>query len=199
MARRTIMLVVLPMLLLGCDDSSHPHANTHPRYHITVTGHIAPTLKQPMFVGFWARYVASNPTCRVRVNAFEGVDAMPATTQFYSASPNVYGDYAITIPIDQYLPGQCHWQMAELDMTVAWHPIKAPLADNPWRWQVIIFGNPTTGLPGVPANKQFTATLNSTRCIQFGLGKCGDYLSVNTSKQQVYRHRNYHFIQNISA
>jgi hypothetical protein len=192
-----VAIIILPLALVACSEKSKPQTNPHPKYFVTISGHINPKLSKPIYLGFWARYGAINPKCKVWINRLEGVKGMPAKTQFFKPSPNTKGDYAIKIPIDRYQSGMCDWKMAEVDMTASFKPINSDYSKNGWNWQVIVFGSPKEGLPGLPVNKNFTATLNSEQCHKVGFNMCGDMLSGTYSKVSIIQKNNYHFIQNI--
>jgi hypothetical protein len=194
---RYIIVMAIFIVLSGCSNQNHPKKNPHPKYFVTISGHINPSLSKRIYLGFWARYGAYNPKCSIWINRFEGVKGMPAKTFFFQPKPGVRGDYVINIPIDHYENGQCDWKIAEVDMTASFKYINAKLSKNDWNWQVIVFGMKDEGLPGLPINKNFTATLDSNQCFKRGFSYCGDTLSGAPSQFNILRNNSYHFIQNI--
>ncbi len=179
--------------------SFSPHKKAHPRYFVTISGNISPHLSKPIYLGYWAHYAAYNPKCGEWINWVEGVKGMPARTHFYPAKPNKSEDYVIKVPIDQYKAGRCDWKIEGIDMTMSFKKISSSISDNWWNWQIIVFGAKPKSLPGLPYNKNWTATLNSNDCIKKGFNNCGDALGATYASSSVLRNKNYHFIQNISG
>jgi hypothetical protein len=186
------------LLLSACSNETHPKKNKNPKYFVTISGNILPALSKPIYLGFWAHYAAYSPKCKVWVNRTEGVKGMPAKTKFYPAIPNKQGSYVIKIPIDQYQKGRCNWMIEGIDYNVSLHKINSTYNASNGISDLIRFGEYPNDYPGLPVNKNFSATLNGEECIKKGLNNCSNLLSGAPSKQTVSRVKNYQFIQNIT-
>jgi len=189
------LFLSLPLLsACGEHENKKPQLNPHPKYRVIISGNIAPNLKWPMYFGFWATYAAYNPTCKVNVNAFEGVSGQPGHPIFYPVKPDKKGNYQIKIPIDYYLPGQCDWKIAWIDYAYGYHPIPKDKARAGRVGNVMQFGNSHNrqSNPAFPLSNSVTLH-ECNRNLDF----CGNTLTGDNAKE-VSRKRSYHFIQNVA-
>ena len=125
--RLTIPLFVLIIGLASCyqhhakrthaikpNPAFIPVVNPHPRYFMTVQGHISPSLKDKVKLKWIATYSSTEKKCDVIYNHLEGVVGWRQIKLKHIATANASGDYELKIPLDRYKPGDCHWKIASI-------------------------------------------------------------------------------------
>lgn len=113
---KLLLVLTLTILLSSCGSDKKnygkyvPKLNPHPKYYMTIKGHIDPRLKDKVHLKWITRYYTSNDACKVVINALEGVSSYQQKTDVVKIKPNKKGSYFHKIPLDKYLPGYCKWQ-----------------------------------------------------------------------------------------
>jgi hypothetical protein len=95
-----------------------PIINTHPRYFVSVSGHIDPQIAKAVHLIWQTTAWTKNPKCNVTYNQFEGVVGWRSHVTHYTVKPDSKGSYFIRIPIDRYLPGYCDWRMRSISFSL---------------------------------------------------------------------------------
>jgi hypothetical protein len=116
------------LILTACSNSQvatntgkyKPIINTHPRYFVSVSGHIDPQIVKAVHLIWQTTAWTQNSKCQVTLNQFEGVVDNRYQEDDYPITPNQQGNYAIKIPIDRYLPGYCDWRMRSISFNLAY-------------------------------------------------------------------------------
>jgi len=183
------------LALCGCDGKDTPKINPHPTYFVTISGHIDPHLKAPVYLGFWASYAGYSQHCEKTANILAGTKKLPGKTKFFPAKTNAEGNYEVKIPVDLYLPGYCDWKIANI--ITSWQ-FKKPLDRNSWKktgvQSVMSFGNINNEHenPSLPSKKINTAILCKNKS-----SFCGGALILAGYVNNVPRNKNYTLTQNI--
>ena len=89
-----------------------PTINPHPRYYMTVKGHVDKKLRDNLKITWFSEYYTTNPQCNRTVNWSEGIDAPQMVTEKYPIKIQPNGDYQLKIPMDQYSVGECGWEIS---------------------------------------------------------------------------------------
>jgi hypothetical protein len=124
---RFVIIGAILLCLTACSNSQvatntgkyKPIINTHPRYFVSVSGHIDPQIVKAVHLIWQTTAWTQNSKCQVTLNQFEGVVDNRYQEDYYPVTPNQQGNYAIKIPIDRYLPGYCDWRMRKLAFSIA--------------------------------------------------------------------------------
>ncbi len=115
-------LLLLLVLLSACSKKENllvgkykPKLNPHPKYFFNVKGYVDPKLIGHINVGWRVGYIGTDKRCDYVENSFEGVNSARYVTVYYHPKPNEAGHYHVSIPIDKYLSGYCHWQAFRIE------------------------------------------------------------------------------------
>ena len=95
-----------------------PAVNPHPKYFMTVKGHIAPSLKNKLKLEWITDFETTSPKCQVVTNEFEGVYWPRTYRKKVWVKTNAQGHYKIQLPIDFFTKGKCGWQPNGLEYEV---------------------------------------------------------------------------------
>lgn len=117
-------------LISSANANEEPQLNPNPKYFLTITGNIAPELKDEVSLSFFQTYGGYSEACIKTVNWLEGVKGSPSKEDTYSAILDSTGYYSLKIPLDKYLPGKCGWVPFSLsyNFQLKNHPISTPEA-----------------------------------------------------------------------
>jgi hypothetical protein len=92
----------------------HPAKNPHPKYFLTVKGHVDPAMKKHLKVTWGVGYSTTNPDCDETYNWFEGAWGPRDTDVTYAVHIQANGDYQLNIPLDGLHPGYCAWETGDV-------------------------------------------------------------------------------------
>ena len=91
-----------------------PQRNPHPQYFMTVSGNVAPSLRDKVHLKWTATYSTTKRACDKTYNHFEGVVGWRWVTRTFTAQVDHTGHYQLRIPLDYYKPGYCGWAMESM-------------------------------------------------------------------------------------
>lgn len=106
--------------LCGCSTNwqNTMQLNPHPKYFLTIKGHIAEQLRNKIQLRFIQSTVGWSDRCTQVTNHFEGISGNPLKNDPYLAKLDASGNYVIKIPLDKYLPGYCAWRPWGMGITL---------------------------------------------------------------------------------
>jgi hypothetical protein len=122
LARLTVIGAIL-LCFSACSNSQiasntgkyKPIINTHPRYFVSVSGHIDPQINHSIQLKLVARYTSTLKACDIDHDKFEGIVNWRWRDVVFEPVRDQAGDYYIKIPLDYYRPGYCHWSVASIN------------------------------------------------------------------------------------
>jgi hypothetical protein len=97
----------------------HPAKNPHPKYFLTVKGHVDPAMKDQLKLVWTMYYYTTNHQCDKTYNWFEGMSAERQIFKKFKVSIDAQGNYQLKLSIDAVKPGFCRWKTGG-----AWYSFK---------------------------------------------------------------------------
>lgn len=110
-----------PVYLQQPDENMQIYApliNTHPRYFVTIKGHIDQLLVKPVELVFFAHYLASNNACQYHDKDYQYNKYYRFIDNIIQIIPNARGNFRYKIPLDAYLAGFCGWGINTLSYKI---------------------------------------------------------------------------------
>jgi hypothetical protein len=104
----------------------HPAKNSHPKYFLTVKGHVDPAMKDQLKLTWTMYYYTTNHQCDKTYNWFEGVSGERQIFKHFKVTPDARGYYQLKLPIDAVKPGFCRWVTGAASYHFTYNDFKRP-------------------------------------------------------------------------
>jgi len=88
--------------------------NPHPKYFLTVSGFVDPTVSSKIKLSVTANYISNNKSCLIEYDKFAGIRGNRYESERVFVTPNKKGGFLVKIPLDKYKAGYCNWNWGEV-------------------------------------------------------------------------------------